>query len=108
MSPKPQKPVFLYWERLIVVLKPSYETLTSLQTSGAKSVVTVVRTLVGFFTGPTALAKLVASFVLVIATARSAVKGDGKMSCDGVAVGSCALSLVLDLLADILRSFASS
>lgn len=84
------------------------EALTSLQTSGAKSVVTVVRTLVGRFTGPTAVAKLVASLLLVIATARSAVNGDGKRSCECVAVGSCALSLVLDRLADVLHGLASS
>jgi hypothetical protein len=81
------------------------EWLTSLQTSGEKSVITVVRTLAGLFSGPTALAELAASFLLAMGTARSAAKGAGKRSCEDV---SGALGFVFDRLTSVLRGLVSS
>ena len=79
--------------------------LTSLQTSGEKSVITVVRTLAGRFSGPTALAELAASFLFAMGTARSAAKGAGKRSCEDV---SGALGFVFDRLTSVLRGLVSS
>jgi hypothetical protein len=70
----------------------------------------VVRTLVGLFTGPTALAELVASFLFAMGTVRSAAKRVGKRSCedDCVVVDPCALGFVFNRLTWVPLGLVSS
>jgi len=68
----------------------------------------VVRTLVGLFTGPTALAELVASFLFVMGTVRSAAKRVGKRSCEDVVVDPCALGFVFNRLTRVPLGLVSS